>query len=180
MANRFVAATMVLIVSMISHPALAQNGQGTPRIPFPPLRGDQVVAFHRLRLLSAYHEISLLSFYEHASELSGLERLEPFCKSLTTVRLHRGSALGRAVTQSRSGLPFQVLYYNSHEFRDRLRGLVRERHGWPRESGAGPCTGTGPFRERPRALLAGEPRRLEDARLSLPPLQPRGRGQLDP
>ena len=35
MANRFVAATMVLIVSMISLPALAQNGQGPPRIPFP-------------------------------------------------------------------------------------------------------------------------------------------------
>ena len=92
-------------------------------------RGDQVVAFHRLRLLSAYHEISLLSFYEHASELSGLERLEPFCKSLTTVRLHRGSALGRAVIQSRSGLPFQVLYYNSREFRDRLEGLVAKEAG---------------------------------------------------
>src|SRR5438445_7345663 len=35
MANRFVAATMVLIVSMFSLPALAQNAQGPPRIPFP-------------------------------------------------------------------------------------------------------------------------------------------------
>jgi hypothetical protein len=35
MANRFVAATMVLIASMFSLPALAQNAQGPPRIPFP-------------------------------------------------------------------------------------------------------------------------------------------------
>jgi hypothetical protein len=35
MANRFVAATMVLLALMFSHPALAQNAQGPPRIPFP-------------------------------------------------------------------------------------------------------------------------------------------------
>lgn len=35
MANRFVAATIVLIALMFSLPALAQNAQGPPRIPFP-------------------------------------------------------------------------------------------------------------------------------------------------
>jgi polysaccharide biosynthesis protein PslH len=97
----------------------------TPRIPFPPLRGDQVVAFHRLRLLADRHEISLLSFYEHPSELEGLERLEPFCETIRAVRLHRSHGLARAVARSYTGLPFQVLYYDSQPFRDAVRDIVR-------------------------------------------------------
>jgi sugar transferase (PEP-CTERM/EpsH1 system associated) len=99
----------------------------TPRIPFPPLRGDQVVAFHRLRLLAAKHEISLLTFYEHPSELEGLERLEPFCESIRTVRLHRNRGFARAVARSYTGLPFQVLYYDSQPFRDAVRDTARGR-----------------------------------------------------
>ena len=96
----------------------------TPRIPFPPLRGDQVVAFHRLRLLSAEHEISLVTFYEHPSELRGLEHVEPFCESIRAVRLHRNRAFARAVARSYTGLPFQVLYYDSQPFRVAVRDVA--------------------------------------------------------
>jgi polysaccharide biosynthesis protein PslH len=98
----------------------------TPRIPFPPLRGDQVVAFHRLRLLATRHRVSLVSFYEQPSELSGLQELEPFCSSIRTVRLPRERALLHAVVRAGSGLPFQVLYYDSAEFRRAVRELVQE------------------------------------------------------
>jgi sugar transferase (PEP-CTERM/EpsH1 system associated) len=99
----------------------------TPRLPFPPLRGDQVVAFHRLRLLSSRHEISLLSFYEQPTELAGLDVLQPYCASIDVVQLHRKRAVARVLAGARTGLPFQVLYYGSRAYRERLRELLATR-----------------------------------------------------
>jgi len=99
----------------------------TPRFPFPLLRGDQVVPFHRLRILSRRHEVTLLSLYEKKSELEGLDSLRPFCKVIHTVRLPRWrSAVNVAIKGPYSSLPLQALYYQSNPFKKYIDELLAE------------------------------------------------------
>src|ERR687888_612979 len=61
----------------------------TPRFPNPALKGDQLVAYHRLRVLGRRHEISLVSLVERDEELSELDDVREWCVSVDVVRLPR-------------------------------------------------------------------------------------------
>jgi sugar transferase (PEP-CTERM/EpsH1 system associated) len=101
----------------------------TPRFPYPPLKGDQLIFFHRLRLLGKRHEIALLTFAEDESELDGTRQLAEFCSSIDTVVLPRWRSIANVATGAPlSRLPLQVLYFRSRAFRHRLEALLeRER-----------------------------------------------------
>ena len=100
----------------------------TPRFPNPALKGDQLVAYHRLRVLGRRHEISLVSLVERDEELSELDDVREWCVSVDVVRLPRWRALGRVAGRALvSGAPLQILYYQSAELERRLRRLARER-----------------------------------------------------
>lgn len=99
----------------------------TSRFPYPPLRGDQAIPYHRLRHLSKKHEVTLLSFYESDTELAGLDHLRPFCKRIYTVHISKWqSVLNVAFYGFFSPLPLQVLYYRSDSFKKLLKKLVAE------------------------------------------------------
>jgi sugar transferase (PEP-CTERM/EpsH1 system associated) len=96
----------------------------TPRFPFPPLKGDQVIAYHRLRALGHRHEITLLSLVESADEAAGAAELEQFCSAVHTVTLPRWRSYANVLLGApRSPLPLQLLYYHSAEFGRRLHEL---------------------------------------------------------
>ena len=99
----------------------------TSRFPYPPLRGDQAIPYHRLRILSRTHEITLLSFYQSESELQGLNNLKPFCKHIHTIRLPLWrSVFNVGLNGLFSQLPLQVLYYRSSEFKKLLGQLLKK------------------------------------------------------
>jgi sugar transferase (PEP-CTERM/EpsH1 system associated) len=94
----------------------------TSRFPHPPHRGDQVRAFHQIRLLSSRHVITLLSFREGASADS-IRAMAPLCHEVQVVEhpawrkamnLARGAAGGR---------PLQVALFDSPA----MHRLVAER-----------------------------------------------------
>ncbi|MFN8346816.1 MAG: glycosyltransferase [Spirosomataceae bacterium] len=93
----------------------------TARLPYPPFKGDQVIPYHRLRLLSSNHAITLVSFYEKESDLSALTVLQPFCEKIIPVKLSKSDGI---INMLRYGLfsrcPFQVLYYTSRAFKRAL------------------------------------------------------------
>jgi sugar transferase (PEP-CTERM/EpsH1 system associated) len=101
----------------------------TPRFPYPPLKGDQLIFFHRLRLLGKRHEIALLTFAEEEAELDGTRQLAEFCSSIETVVLPRWRSIVNVATGAPlSQLPLQVLYFRSRAFRRKLEALLeRER-----------------------------------------------------
>jgi polysaccharide biosynthesis protein PslH len=97
----------------------------TPRFPYPPHKGDQAVAFHRMRTLGDRHELVLLTFYETEEQLEGLPQLARFCKAVHAVRLPRWrSYLNMLALGGFSRTPLQVLYYRSPAFRRKLRELL--------------------------------------------------------
>lgn len=90
----------------------------TPRPPYPPLKGDQLVAYQRLRHLSRRHEISLVSLIAGPEERTAGAELAPLCESVELVELRAWrSVLNVAAGAPTSRLPLQVLYYRSAAFR---------------------------------------------------------------
>jgi polysaccharide biosynthesis protein PslH len=96
----------------------------TPRFPYPPLKGDQVVSFHRLRTLSQSHEITLLTFYQNESELKYLKFITPYCDNIHTVKLTKFQSLINMSLGVISDLPLQISYYYSKYFKKKLNSLV--------------------------------------------------------
>jgi sugar transferase (PEP-CTERM/EpsH1 system associated) len=99
----------------------------TPRIPYPPIKGDQVVPYYRIRILSQRHEITLLSFYEKDDELAAIENLGKFCNSIYPIKLPKWKSLMNIfIGAPFSNIPFQLLYYRSTKFRNTLNNLLKE------------------------------------------------------
>lgn len=85
----------------------------TPRLPYPPDRGDRLRAYNVLKRLGGEHELHLLSFIASEDERRRLDALKPFCRSVQVVPLSpRRSAATVALNVWRR-LPLQALYYRS-------------------------------------------------------------------
>jgi sugar transferase (PEP-CTERM/EpsH1 system associated) len=100
----------------------------TPRLPHASRKGDQLVPYHRLRLLAAKHDITLVSFFEQERELDVLDELRCYCGTVVVVALGRWKPLvrvGARAPWSRS--PCQVIYYDSRDFFRCVRKLARDR-----------------------------------------------------
>ncbi len=98
----------------------------TPRIPYPPLKGDQTVAFHRLRTLGIHHQITLLTFVEGNEDPGAEAALKPFCKRIIRVphpkwRIGMNLLFRGLWTQ----IPLQVTYYRSPAFQSQARMLMQ-------------------------------------------------------
>jgi sugar transferase (PEP-CTERM/EpsH1 system associated) len=99
----------------------------TPRLPHASRKGDQLVPYHRLRLLAAKHDITLVSFYEQEHELDVLDELRGYCDTVVVVALGRWKPLVRVgVRAPLSRSPLQVIYYDSHGLVRCIRKLARD------------------------------------------------------
>jgi len=99
----------------------------TPRIPYPPHKGDQAVAFHRLRTLGQKHEITLLTFVEGDEDPRAEIALRKYCQRIIRVSHPRWRIAWNLISKGLfSELPLQAIYYNSPDFRqDYTRSYVR-------------------------------------------------------
>lgn len=95
----------------------------TPRIPFPPRKGDQLRAFHQLKGLKKLgHEIHLISYGDQpdpAPEISAL------CSKVFLVDFKKLTAVKNMVAGMAKSSPLQVSYYVSEEFRKTIKEVVQ-------------------------------------------------------
>lgn len=97
----------------------------TPRLPYPPLKGDQVVSYYRAKYLSKRHELHLLSFYETEQDLAYIQHLEELFSEIYLIRLTRvQSYFNMVYSLLTSSKPLQVAYYNSRQFMSTLNHLL--------------------------------------------------------
>jgi sugar transferase (PEP-CTERM/EpsH1 system associated) len=85
----------------------------TSRVPYPPLKGDQVVAHNRLKTLGGRHPVTLVTLFARPSDLDGIERLRPYCREIVAIPLPTWRSCTNAAAASASPVPFQVAYYRS-------------------------------------------------------------------
>jgi sugar transferase (PEP-CTERM/EpsH1 system associated) len=93
----------------------------TPRHPFPPFRGDQVRAWHQLRVLARRHEVTLLALEPPAPGATVPDGVRVVTAEVP--RAQRAMALARHLV---SDLPLQAALFDVSSARDALSGLVRE------------------------------------------------------
>lgn len=95
------------------------------RYPYPPLKGDQVVVYNRLKTLSKFHNIVLLTFYENDAELSTLNELKKFCSQIYVVKRNKIASYWNMLKGLMFGeLPLQVNYYYSEAFKKCLKIIL--------------------------------------------------------
>ena len=96
----------------------------TARFPWPLLRGDQVRAYHQLRLLAPRHRTTLVSFRDAPVPPEGLAAVSAFCERVVTVPLGR-AAMGLGLARGAfSPRPFQVSLYAHPRMGHVLRELA--------------------------------------------------------
>jgi len=100
----------------------------TPRLPYPPHRGDKLKIFNLLKRLSKKNSIHLVSFIEKKDELAYLPYLTPFCVAIDVVPLSRWQSYGRCLVGLFSALPLQIHYFKSQRMRRLLDEICRRHH----------------------------------------------------
>jgi polysaccharide biosynthesis protein PslH len=93
----------------------------TPRHPFPPFRGDQVRAWHQVRVLSRRHQVTLMALEPPAPDARAPEGVRVVTAGMGLVS--RGLALAHHVF---SDLPLQAALFDSGPVRAALGDLASE------------------------------------------------------
>lgn len=86
----------------------------TPRLPYPPYRGDKLKIFNLVKRLSRSHRITLLTFTTTAEEAGHRDALEDYCE-VKSLHLPRWKSLWNCVVGVFRAVPLQVAYYSSSE-----------------------------------------------------------------
>jgi len=96
------------------------------RFPYPPIRGDQVRAYHFLRLLNLRHDITLVTPISYPLGRRAQEAVACLCKRWIPVPVSRREATWNLNRFVRSSLPLQVLYFCPPILEKTVQKLVRE------------------------------------------------------
>lgn len=96
----------------------------TARFPFPLHRGDQLRAYHQLRLLSRAHRITLLSFGPRTLPEGALSAVAPFCEAVEIVPLRTSDMVRGALRAALSSRPIQTAIYESDAMRRAVQGWL--------------------------------------------------------
>ncbi len=96
-----------------------------PRWPYPVRKGDQVVAYHRLRTLSRQHELTLVSFADRPLSPAELAPVAKYCKKIYVIQTSRVErALAAVQGAFNREVPLQVSYFESRQLTGLLQHLL--------------------------------------------------------
>lgn len=96
------------------------------RLPYPPIQGDRVRAYHQLRLLSQSHSITLVAPIQSTKEWEHITALSQFCERIEVVPVSKWWGVLRLVNGLFSSLPLQTLYYCDSHIQQKVRHLLHE------------------------------------------------------
>lgn len=90
----------------------------TARLPYPPLKGDQVRGYHHLRLLSKSHRVTLASLVDDPTTPKDRDALSPFVDRTITVPLKKTRMAYNLIRGLSSLIPLQTMLYQTPEMRN--------------------------------------------------------------
>lgn len=96
----------------------------TPRMPYPPFRGDKLKIFNLAINLSKSNKVSILTFVQNTSELSGIDAYSKMGIDVITIRQPLFKSLCNIILFAWTGKPFQQLYYQNKKYADKITQLL--------------------------------------------------------
>lgn len=95
----------------------------TTRPPYPATKGDQIVAWNRIKALSQTYQIHLLCFYTKPIDLEDRWQMEKYCEKVIAIRHFRLKAFANLCLGIFGSLPLQIGLYFDREFAHQIRML---------------------------------------------------------
>jgi len=96
----------------------------TPRIPYPPFRGDKLKIYNLSKILNKNNDVYILTFLGDLSEEKDLELLKKENISIEAIKQFKYSSLINLIKSFFTSAPFQISYYYSKKMRNRITELT--------------------------------------------------------
>ncbi|PKL83326.1 MAG: hypothetical protein CVV24_05500 [Ignavibacteriae bacterium HGW-Ignavibacteriae-3] len=96
----------------------------TPRIPYPPYRGDKLKIFNIAKTLSRNNSVTIVSFRENRNSRSEERELMKYGPEVRTVSLPLLKSLFNMVLAVFTNIPFQAAYFRSRKMKTEIQKLI--------------------------------------------------------
>lgn len=98
----------------------------TPRIPYPPFRGDKLKIFNISKNLSRNNSVTILTFYRNDRQMADIPKLEKNGIKVELVRLSVFESLFQFFLAFLNLLPFQVAWYKSSKMKKKVGEMINQ------------------------------------------------------
>lgn len=97
-----------------------------PRIPYPLEKGDKLRAFNQIKQLAKHNEIVLCALNDNAkvSEQDAFHALQPYCQSISFIKINKAQILLGLIRAFFKGLPMQCGYFYNHKAAKKVNALI--------------------------------------------------------
>ena len=97
-----------------------------PRIPYPLEKGDKLRAFNQIKQLAKHNEIVLCALNDNpkVSEQDAFHALQPYCQSISFIKINKAQILLGLVRAFFKGLPMQCGYFYNRKAAKKVNALI--------------------------------------------------------
>jgi sugar transferase (PEP-CTERM/EpsH1 system associated) len=97
----------------------------TPRIPYPPFRGDKLKIYNIIKILVKNNDVSIITFYQNSKDRNNLEAIRALGVEINLVRLTLIESLYQTFLAIFKSIPFQVAWYKSSKMKHKIESLLQ-------------------------------------------------------
>lgn len=98
----------------------------TPRIPYPPYRGDKLKIYNISKVLVKNNDVHLFTFYRNQNDFKDIDALIKLGLKLTTVKLSIIDSIINLFRALFKKIPFQVAWYYSRKAEQKINDLLKD------------------------------------------------------
>lgn len=98
----------------------------TPRIPYPPYRGDKLKIFNISKILVKKNNVHIITFYRNYSDKELIKPLEELGIKVSLIRLTLIESILSALIAVFQAIPFQVAWYKSKRMKKSVEDLLKQ------------------------------------------------------
>ena len=97
-----------------------------PRIPYPLEKGDKLRAFNQIKQLAKHNEIVLCALNDNpkVSEQDAFHALQPYCQSISFIKINKAQILLGLIRAFFKGLPMQCGYFYNRKAAKKVNALI--------------------------------------------------------
>ncbi len=98
----------------------------TPRIPYPPFRGDKLKIYNIAKNLSKNNSVKILTFLRNKKQLGDLKSFDRYGIEIETVKLAVVESVLKACLSIFTNFPFQAAWFKSSKMKRRIEEILRK------------------------------------------------------
>ncbi len=98
----------------------------TPRIPYPPFRGDKLKIYNLAKNLSKNNSVRILTFLRNNNQLNDLKNIEASGIKIEIVKLSFAESIFHAAAALFTNLPFQAAWFQSAKMKKKFKEILSQ------------------------------------------------------